>query len=94
MATKNNSQLQIRIDSSTKKEAKRIFDNLGLEMSAAIKLFLQQSIKAKNLPFEIIGENGLTLRGAENLRESIVSAKESKKTFKTGSALIKDALQD
>jgi len=94
MITKNNEQIQIRIDAETKKEAKQILDKLGIDMSSAIKLFFRQIINARNLPFELRGENGLTLRKAELLRESIISAKNSAKTFKDGSALLKDALGD
>ncbi len=94
MNNKNNEQIQVRIDSKTKKEAKQILDSLGIDMSSAIKLFFRQIINAKNLPFELRSENGLTLRNAELLRESIESAKNSPKTFKSGSALLKDALKD
>ena len=94
MIVKNNEQIQIRIDTATKKAAKKILDDLGLDMSSAVKLFFRQIINAKNLPFELRDENGLTLHNAEVLRESIVSAKNSIKSFKSGSALIKDALSD
>lgn len=94
MSTKNSTQLQIRIDSKTKKEAKIIFDNMGIDMSSAIKLFLKQTINAKNIPFEIRDENGLTLNSARILRESIIDAKNNSKTFKDSSSLIKDALKD
>lgn len=94
MITKNNEQIQIRIDAETKKETKKILDSLGIDMSSAIKLFFRQIINAKNLPFELRGENGLTLRNAEILRESIISAKNSTKTFKNGADLLKDALRD
>jgi DNA-damage-inducible protein J len=93
MKTKNSEQLQIRIDSKTKKETKAILDQLGLDMSSAIKMFFKQIINTKNIPFELRDENGLTLKKAEVLRESIVDAKHSSKSFKTGSALIKDALK-
>jgi DNA-damage-inducible protein J len=94
MIAKNNEQIQIRIDAETKKETKKILDNLGIDMSSAIKLFFRQIINARNLPFELRGENGLTLRNAELLRESIISAKNSTKIFKDGAALLKDALRD
>ncbi len=94
MITKNNEQIQIRIDSKTKKETKKVLDSLGLDMSSAIKLFFRQIINARNLPFELRGENGLTLHKAELLRESIISAKNSAKTFKDGATLLKDALRD
>ncbi len=94
MNTKNNEQIQIRIDAETKDKAKKILDNLGMDMSSAVKLFFRQIINTKNIPFELRDENGLTLRNAEMLRESVISAKNSPKSFKSGSSLIKDALSD
>jgi len=94
MKMKNSEQLQIRIDHKTKKEAKHILDQLGLDMSSAVKMFFKQIINSKNIPFELRDENGLTLKKAEILRESIVDSKNSSKSFKTGSSLIKDALKD
>jgi DNA-damage-inducible protein J len=82
------------LEVESKRELKKIFDKLGMDMSSAIKLFFRQTINAQNLPFELRGENGLTLRGAELLRESIISAKNNPKSFKTGSSLINDALKD
>jgi len=93
MRTKNSEQLQIRIDSKIKKETKTILDQLGLDMSSAVKMFFKQIINAKNIPFEIRGENGLTLHNAEILRESIIDAKSSSKSFENGKTLIKDALK-
>jgi DNA-damage-inducible protein J len=94
MITKNNEQLQIRIDLKTKNEAKKILESLGMDMSSAIKIFFRQIINTKNFPCEIRDENGFTLKNAEILRESIMDAKNSKKTFKNASDLIKDALKD
>ncbi len=94
MIAKNNEQIQIRIDAETKKETKKILDSLGIDMSSAIKLFFRQIINARNIPFELRGENGLTLRNAELLRESIIDAKQSAKTFKGGATLLRDALKD
>ena len=94
MKTKNSEQLQIRIDSKLKKETKTILDQLGLDMSSAVKMFFKQIINAKNIPFELRGENGLTLHNAEILRESIIDAKNSSKSFESGKTLIKDALKN
>jgi addiction module RelB/DinJ family antitoxin len=95
MNTKNNSgQLQIRIDSKTKNEVKKILEDLGMDMSSAVKIFFHQIINAKNFPCELRDVNGFTLRNAEILRGSIKDAKDSGKSFKTGASLIKDALKD
>ena len=94
MASVNNEQIQVRIDSETKNEAKKILDSLGMDMSSAIKIFFRQIINAKNFPCELRGENGFTLRNAEILRESIANAKSSSKSFKKGHDLISDALEE
>lgn len=93
-STRNNQQIQIRIDAKTKAQAKKILDELGMDMSSAVKLFFRQLIIAKNFPCELRDENGFTLSEARSLRESIADAKNSKKTFTKGSSLIKDALKD
>lgn len=52
--------IQIRIDEKTKKTAKKIFDDLGIDLSTGIKLYLKQVIIVKGIPFKLITENGLT----------------------------------
>ena len=93
MAIKHSEQLQIRIDSKMKKEAKQVLAGLGMDMSSAIKIFLRQVINTKNFPCEIRDANGLTLHGAGILRESIIDAKNSPKSFQSGGDLIKNALK-
>ncbi|MFH1233445.1 MAG: type II toxin-antitoxin system RelB/DinJ family antitoxin [Patescibacteria group bacterium] len=94
MITKNNEQIQIRIDAKTKTEVKKILDQMGLDISSAVKLFFHQVINARNFPCELRDVNGFTLRNAEILRKSIIDAENSEKSFNKGSALIKDALKD
>ena len=94
MATKNNSQLQIRIDSKTKNAAKKVFDSLGMDMSSAVKIFFRQAINTGNFPCELRDENGFTLRNAQLLKEAVADTKNHSKGFTSGAALIKDALKD
>ncbi len=93
MAIKNSEQLQIRIDAKTKKEAKQILAGLGMDMSSAIKIFLKQVVNTKNFPCEIRDANGLSLHNSNILRESVIDAENSEKSFKRGKDLIKDALK-
>ena len=44
---------QIRIDSEIKKEAVALFDQLGLDMSGAVTLFLHQCVLRGGLPFAV-----------------------------------------
>lgn len=55
------SNIQIRIDEKEKQIVKKIFNEIGLDMSSAIKLFLRQATLRKGLPFLLLTENGLTL---------------------------------
>ena len=47
------SQIAVRVDDDLKKEATAIFNELGLDMSTAVKLFLKQSVLTKSIPFKI-----------------------------------------
>ena len=47
------SPTQIIIDADLKQQATELFANLGLDMSSAVTLFLQQCILHNGLPFKI-----------------------------------------
>lgn len=49
----SNKNITIRIDEDLKKEADELYDSLGLTLSAAIKIFLKQSVRESGLPFEL-----------------------------------------
>jgi addiction module RelB/DinJ family antitoxin len=46
-------QIQIRTDEDIKEKATVLFEQLGLNISDAVNLFLRQSIFANGLPFEV-----------------------------------------
>jgi len=43
--------LQVRIDSELKEKAKEVFENSGIDMSSAVRLFLQQAVVQNRIPF-------------------------------------------
>lgn len=43
--------LNIRIDLETKKQAEALFEVLGLNMSTAVNMFLKQAIRDNGIPF-------------------------------------------
>lgn len=45
--------LNIRIDKNVKEQSEKIFDDLGLNMSTAINMFLRQVIRVNGIPFDI-----------------------------------------
>jgi len=51
------STIQVRVDSNLKKEATEIFEQIGLDMSSAVKLFLQQAVNRKGIPFHLLADD-------------------------------------
>lgn len=49
----NQTNLNIRTDADIKASAERIFEQLGLNMSTAVNIFLRQAIRQGGLPFEV-----------------------------------------
>ena len=47
------SQIAVRVDDQLKKEATALFNELGLDMSTAVKLFLKQSVLTRSIPFKL-----------------------------------------
>ena len=45
--------IQIRIDTDVKKAAIELFDNLGLDLSGAVNIFLHQCVLHGGLPFTV-----------------------------------------
>lgn len=50
MATTN---LNIRTDAEVKHAAEQLFNELGLNLTTAVNLFLRQSIRAGGIPFDV-----------------------------------------
>ena len=48
--------ININVDSNIKNEAQKVFASLGLDMTAAINIFLRQSIRQKGFPFPVVAE--------------------------------------
>ena len=67
--------IQIRIDDKTKRDSKRVLDDLGIDMSGAIKLFLRQISLHKEIPFRLTTENGLT---SDEEAEILAASREAK----------------
>ena len=44
---------QIRIDEKLKKQSTELFENLGLDMSGAVTMFLKQCVMRNGLPFAV-----------------------------------------
>ena len=45
--------INFKVDSKLKKEAEDLFSNLGINMTNAITMFLEQSVHGQSIPFEV-----------------------------------------
>ena len=72
----NSTNLNIRIDKNVKETSEKVFEDLGLNMTTAINMFLRQVIRVNGIPFEIKGDvpNKETI---EAIEESIKLAKDN-----------------
>lgn len=50
------SQVSFRIDDQLKADGERLFKSMGMNMSVAITVFIQQSLLRGKLPFEVVGD--------------------------------------
>ena len=86
----NDTTIQLRIDNKTKKEAQKTLNEMGLDISSAIKLFLKNVVITKKIPFEVRTVNGFTPEyEAELLREEADALKNGKR-FSSVEELMKD----
>lgn len=48
-----NVNVTIRMDQELKKKAEELFDELGLNLSSAINIFIRQAVREQRIPFSI-----------------------------------------
>lgn len=88
-----NTTLQIRIDRKTKTEAKKIFKNLGIDMSSGVKLFLSRVVNTGAIPFIPVTRNGFTQGYEKKLLKEAEEAKKYGKRYNSIKELHADILK-
>lgn len=78
----------LRLDDKTKSEAQKVFNDLGMDFSTGIKIYLKQVIKNNGIPFELSNNSS-------SLDRAIAEYEAGKyKTFDSVDALFKDLDSD
>ncbi len=49
-------QVSFRMEDKLKNDGERLFKSMGMNMSTAITIFVQQSLQRGKLPFEVLGD--------------------------------------
>jgi DNA-damage-inducible protein J len=50
------SSVNVRMDKEIKKDAEKLFAEIGINMSTAINIFVRQAVRQQKIPFEISAE--------------------------------------
>jgi DNA-damage-inducible protein J len=58
MMMSDTTNLSIRIDRGLKDEADHIFNEMGMNLTTAITIFVRQAVRQKKIPFEIALDTG------------------------------------
>ena len=92
MATAN---INIRVDAELKKAAEDLFEDLGLNMSSAITMFLKCAVSKEAIPFEVkrYTPNPTTIKALEEYYK-MVNDPDDQKTYESFEDLVKDVLDD
>ena len=70
------SNIHVRIDADKKKAAKKVLDKIGLDMSSAVKLYINQIVITQGIPFRLLTENGLTVQQEQEILKAEEEAEE------------------
>ncbi len=69
METTKKKPIHISIDEELKKDAEQLFDELGMNMTTAITVFLKQSVNKQAIPFKIEKGNPATLQALKDAKD-------------------------
>ena len=79
--------MSIRLDSEVKEQAQQVFNNLGMNMTTAINIFLRQAIQYQGLPFDVrLDENRKLLEVLTDLNQN----RNMSQSFESVSDLMED----
>ena len=81
--------INIRVDENIKKQANLLFEELGLDMSTVLNLFLRHAVYYGGIPFEIRKQNAATQAALGEL-ESIRRGKLAAKRYKSVDEMFTD----
>lgn len=76
--------ISVRVDDKLKRDSSKILDELGLDMTTGVRIFLKQVVMSKGLPFDV----SLKQSGIESALNDIKTG--NVETFNSVESLIAD----
>lgn len=87
--------LNVNVNAETKKEASKVLDELGLNMTTAINIYLKQIVKHNGIPFEVKNRvPNHKLKKALKEADKIIKGKVNSKAYSSAEDLMKDILDN
>ncbi|MCX2717449.1 type II toxin-antitoxin system RelB/DinJ family antitoxin [Helicobacter sp. MIT 21-1697] len=68
--------VQVRVDKKLKEEAEELFNELGLDTTTALRMFLKAAVREQKIPFKLNRQKQDPFYSEENLAELRQSIKE------------------
>ena len=84
--------LQVRIDEKLKRKAQKVADDLGMDLSTAVKLFLVKFTVQKGLPFYVGAERRMSPKEERILLKDLDDAMTNGKAYTSVDDMIKDIM--
>lgn len=66
-----NVNVTIRMDSELKKQAETLFNDLGLNLSSAINIFIRQAVREQAIPFELTCKSKIQFANSKQYEEAV-----------------------
>ena len=86
------SVVQIRMDNELRDDAAQMFDQLGLDLPTAIRMFLKKSLAVRGLPFEVREE--IPTKETRIAMENINNGSNLSRSFSSVAELMEDLNAD
>jgi DNA-damage-inducible protein J len=86
--------IQVRTKADLKANANKVLHNLGLDMSTAINMYLNQIVQKGGIPFPILTENGYTIQQEKEILAEIKDAYKHGKTYSSAQEMHDDILRE
>ena len=87
------STIQVRTNQKTKRDAQHILKKLGLDLSAAINMYLVQIVVREGIPFPILTENGMTPEAERKILKEMAWAKKNGKRYTSAKEMHDDIMR-
>ncbi|HAI98807.1 TPA: type II toxin-antitoxin system antitoxin, RelB/DinJ family [Candidatus Peribacteria bacterium] len=86
--------IQVRTDNKLKKDAQKVLESIGLDMSSAIKLYLHQIVITQGIPFPLRTVNGFTVEQERRMIREGEEALKHGKRYRSVKAMVDDILKE